>query len=240
MCEVLQRCAELRALALRGLLYNADATAAAVAASCRHLTSLDLRHCSTLSGEGSLQPCTACEPKVKKHTWHFAAACWHQGGSPCLCPLCRVLADAGLAQVARLPFLRCLHLSFCVRITDTGLLQLAAVAAAGGAARGSSSSRGGGGARGAGGRSVSALGLQPQPLPQQQPLWWGPEPPPGSGASNGTAGGSARCTACGTAGSVLEELELYYVEQVRSPRSQGCLLHLCCLYVFVAFDMGLA
>ena len=52
VCEVLQRCGELRALALRGLLFNADATAATVAASCRHLTSLDLRHCSTLSGEG--------------------------------------------------------------------------------------------------------------------------------------------------------------------------------------------
>jgi hypothetical protein len=48
--ELVARCAALRSLALRGLLYSADATVARVAAACRHLTALDLRHCSTLSG----------------------------------------------------------------------------------------------------------------------------------------------------------------------------------------------
>lgn len=50
VCELLQRCTQLRALELRGLLFNVDATAACLAGACRHLTALDLRHCSTLSG----------------------------------------------------------------------------------------------------------------------------------------------------------------------------------------------
>ena len=82
ICELLLRCSGLRALALRGLLGRADIAVAYAADSCRHLTHLDLRHCSTLS-------------------------------------------DAGLAHVARLPFLRRLHLAFCVRLTDGGLLALA-------------------------------------------------------------------------------------------------------------------
>jgi hypothetical protein len=48
--SLLELCSQLRRLSLRGLLYNADSTVACLAASCRHLTALDLRHCSTLSG----------------------------------------------------------------------------------------------------------------------------------------------------------------------------------------------
>ncbi|KAI3424418.1 hypothetical protein D9Q98_009970 [Chlorella vulgaris] len=50
--SLLELCGQLRRLSLRGLLYNADSTVACLAASCRHLTALDLRHCSTLSDSG--------------------------------------------------------------------------------------------------------------------------------------------------------------------------------------------
>ncbi|PSC74491.1 F-box LRR-repeat 4 [Micractinium conductrix] len=55
ICELLARCSGLRALAVRGLLFNADSTAARLASNCRHLISLDLRHCSTLSDAGLAQ-----------------------------------------------------------------------------------------------------------------------------------------------------------------------------------------
>ena len=105
VCKVLQRCGELRVLALRGLLYNADATAAAVAASCRHLTSLDLRHCSTLSG-GSTRHADTTVGQMMRIPLALCnatpAICfWNQISTPCLCPCplrclsCRCRAGAG-------------------------------------------------------------------------------------------------------------------------------------------------
>lgn len=49
-------------------------------------------------------------------------------------------ADAGLAEIGRLPFLRCLYLSFCVRLTNAGLWHLVC-----GARRTSGDDSGGGG-----------------------------------------------------------------------------------------------
>ncbi|KAL4422190.1 hypothetical protein ABPG77_006431 [Micractinium sp. CCAP 211/92] len=81
--QLLALCTQLRALSLRGLLFNADATVELAASSCRHLTSLDLRHCSTLSDTGLAH--VARLPMLRR--LHLA--------------FCVRLTDAGLCLLAR-------------------------------------------------------------------------------------------------------------------------------------------
>jgi hypothetical protein len=200
VCALMRRCGQLRHLELRGLLYNADAAVACVADTCRHLTSLDLRHCSTLS-------------------------------------------DGGLAEVARLPFLRRLHLSFCVRVTDAGLLALAGSAAAAAAAAGptaglykgscSSSSGGGSGCSSTASRVATVPAGDHVPLPHwgltvrrtsstggwehgsvptpvARSASMGSQPPVMQSAAERAAGSGSAPAGC----RLLQELELYHCPQV--------------------------
>lgn len=109
--------------------------------------------------------------------------------------------DGGLGELARLPFLRSLHRSFCVRISDAGLVLLG-----GGGARGGVSQPGASAAA-----SASAAAQQKQQHPLAPPaLAWS------AAAVAAVPGGSLLpCAVAG--GSLLRELELYHCPQVRVP-----------------------
>ncbi|KAL4431369.1 hypothetical protein ABPG75_006625 [Micractinium tetrahymenae] len=181
---------QLRALSLRGLLFNADATVERVAASCRHLTSLDLRHCSTLSDAGLAH--TARLPMLRR--LHLA--------------FCVRITDAGLCLLAGAA-----PASAAFPVSRTGASG-AGCCMAGSTGGGSASGCGCGGRYGAsGGRAFAG-----DSACEELPLWEsGGCGGAGSAAQLaagccGSAGGSGNgnCGKC-TRPSLLAEVELYQV-----------------------------
>jgi hypothetical protein len=177
----------------------------------------------------------------------FAQTCQHT--QACLLPSlplgphhCILSADSGLAEAARLPFLRSLHLSFCVRITDSGLAQLAAPQGSSRVAGSSLTAQRCSGqvVQAESGRGRAALHrgsasldwhCAPQPAAQaahrtgscdvqQLPRPWDaeeqrlPAPPSAAAAAAGDGGWQEAGGSSRGGENLLQELELYHVPQV--------------------------